>query len=165
MLINCAARVSFPLQLSPITVLVRVQHEVINILFSGSLLATRLLYTGVPKCLLAFGAGAQISAHISLFLTYYPSISSCVVFNRSRNARLLTLISSLAKTHPDVQFRTGILPAYASSSDQSRNEDPDDADLYTSVQEADIIVTATSSMTPLFPSAYVKSGAHLSTLR
>ncbi|KAF9815135.1 hypothetical protein IEO21_04753 [Rhodonia placenta] len=122
---------------------------------AGSLLATRLLLppTASPRSLLAFGAGAQIAAHIALFLRYYPSIRSCVVVNRSRNARLTRLVMKLAAGYPEVTFTVGVLP--------SSGEGHEDVDLETVVHNADIIITATSATTPLFPSKYVKPGTHL----
>ena len=103
-----------------------------------------------PKRLVAFGAGAQIAAHLSLFCKQYTSIASCTVFNRSVNERLTSLVSKLRGEYPAVDIEAQALP-----------QDASDASFRQTVQEADVIITATSSTTPFFPSAYVKRGAHL----
>ncbi|KAH9944622.1 NAD(P)-binding protein [Amylocystis lapponica] len=124
---------------------------------AGSLLATRILLSNKePQILLAIGAGAQISAHLALFLSSYPSFATCIVLNRSLNSRLHTLIASLKIRHPNVQFEIGTTTAGPSSSLLDSN-----ANLCSAVQRADVIITATSSTTPFFPSAYVSPGAHL----
>lgn len=59
----------------------------------------------------------------------------------------------LAAGYPEVTFTVGVLP--------SSGEGHEDVDLETVVHNADIIITATSATTPLFPSKYVKPGTHL----
>lgn len=115
----------------------------------GSLLATQILLSpeAQPQRLVAIGAGAQIAAHLSLFCKHYTSITSCTVFNRSVNERLTRLVSKLQGDHQAVDFEAGML-----------TQDPS---FHRTIQEADIIITATSSTTPFFPSASVKPGAHL----
>ncbi|KZT66928.1 NAD(P)-binding protein [Daedalea quercina L-15889] len=119
---------------------------------AGSLLATRLLLhpSAQPRVLVAFGAGAQIAAHITLFLKYFSSITSCTVFNRSVNARLSNLISTLRVENGAADIEARALPG-----------DVEDPAFRKVVQDADLIVTATSSTAPFFPSSYVKPGAHL----
>ncbi|OBZ73270.1 Ketimine reductase mu-crystallin [Grifola frondosa] len=119
---------------------------------AGSLLATRLLLppASSPMSILAIGAGAQIFAHLSLFLSSYPSIGKCNVFNRSQNARLASLVSSLKNSFPKVQFEVGLLPSATQH-----------ADFRKAVEGANIIITATSSTTAHFPSVYVTPGTHL----
>ncbi|CCM03049.1 uncharacterized protein FIBRA_05168 [Fibroporia radiculosa] len=121
---------------------------------AGSLLATRLLVppSTPPRTLLAIGAGAQVSAHVSLFLRYFRTIISCTILNRARNSRLLNLVSALEKEYPLVCFDTGTL--------LGQPEDTE-AHLQSAIEQADIIVTATSSTRSLFPSAYVRPGTHL----
>ncbi|GJE95943.1 ornithine cyclodeaminase family protein [Phanerochaete sordida] len=120
---------------------------------ASSLLATRLLGPKTPQRILAIGAGAQIAAHLSLFLSQYPSITSCEVFNRTYNARMQGLISDLGS-----KFAGRVLIYGHTLYAENGTPNPD---LERLVREADIIITATSSTTPLFPSAYVKPGAHL----
>lgn len=119
---------------------------------AGSLLSTRLLLgpEAQPTHLATFGAGAQISAHISLFLAAYPSIRVCTLFNRSMNARFSDLLERLRTAFPQVRFDAKTLP------DQSRS-----GDLQGVVSRANIIITATSSTAPLFPSDCVSPGTHL----
>ncbi|KZT04032.1 NAD-P-binding protein [Laetiporus sulphureus 93-53] len=123
---------------------------------AGSLLATRLLYNAEepPKTLLALGAGAQVAAHISLFLTAYPTIRSCFILNRSQNKRLEDLATRARTEHPAVNLQIGTLS-------QAPNSDRNELTLEKAVRSADIIITATSSTVPLFPSEHVKSGTHL----
>ncbi|TFY57857.1 hypothetical protein EVJ58_g6772 [Rhodofomes roseus] len=119
---------------------------------AGSLLATRLLSLpdAKPRKLVAFGAGAQIAAHISLFLKHFSTITSCTIFNRSINTRLSTLASRLKAEAGSVNIDVSSLP-----------KDTQDDAFRAAVREADLIITATSSTTPFFPSDYVKPGAHL----
>ena len=113
---------------------------------TGSVLATRLLVSKVPKTLVAFGAGKQIQAHVDLHLRTFPSFESCTIVNRTDGVRLHELASSLRQSHPSVAFNTLTL-------DDSRVKD--------AVRNADVICTATSSERPLFPSDWVSPGTHL----
>lgn len=103
-----------------------------------------------PRRLVAFGAGAQIAAHLSLFCKQYTSVASCTIFNRSGNERLNSLVSKLRGEYQAVHVEARALP-----------QDASDASFRQTVQEADVIIAATSSTIPFFPSAYVKRGAHL----
>ncbi|KAH0835593.1 hypothetical protein J3R83DRAFT_9318 [Lanmaoa asiatica] len=113
---------------------------------AGSLLATRLLTSKVPKTLVAFGAGKQIKAHVDLHLRGFPSFESCTIVNRTDNARLRELASFLRRSHPSIVFNTLT---------------SDDEHLKDEVRNADVICTATSSEKPLFPSEWVSPGTHL----
>ena len=117
---------------------------------TGSVLATRLLSSKVPKTLVAFGAGKQIKAHIDLLLRAFLSFESCTIVNRTGpadNARLRALASFLRQSHPSVAFSAIML---------------DDRDrVKVAVGKADVICTATSSEKPLFPSEWVSPGTHL----
>ncbi|PCH34795.1 NAD(P)-binding protein, partial [Wolfiporia cocos MD-104 SS10] len=121
---------------------------------AGSLLATRLLVapSKPPFSLLAVGAGAQIAAHVDLFLRHFRTLTSCTIYNRSLNSRLASLLSTLAQRHPDIKLTADALPSHDSPPTRTYEE---------VVRNADIIITATSSTEPLFPSAFVKSGCHL----
>ena len=120
---------------------------------AGSLLATRLLLpaNAAPTHIVAVGAGAQIQAHLSLFLAAYPSITSCVVVNRSENARVLALRDHLRALFPLVDTMSVPL-----SQDPEKHNTLKDA-----IETASIIITATSSTEPLFPSQWVRAGTHL----
>ncbi len=120
----------------------------------GSLLSARVLLpsNANPTSIVAIGAGAQIQAHVSLFLTAYPSIQTCAIFNRSKNARLQALCDRVRQDFPTVQISTGTL---------SPPDDHEGPTLRESIGQASIIVTATSSTEPLFPSEYVRAGTHL----
>ncbi|CDO73873.1 hypothetical protein BN946_scf185016.g30 [Trametes cinnabarina] len=107
-----------------------------------------------PRHLLAVGAGAQIQAHLALFLTAYPSIETCTIFNRSRNARLETLRELLQSTFPAVKLSTGLLPCATGSKETEEI-------FHEAVKRSNIIITATSSTRPLFPSKLVQKGTHL----
>ncbi|KAI0327459.1 NAD-P-binding protein [Cubamyces sp. BRFM 1775] len=122
---------------------------------AGSLLSARVILpeNASPRTILAIGAGAQIQAHLALFLTAYPSIESCVIYNRSRNARLDTLRELLQSSFPNVKLTTEALPG--AHSKQAEVEFLD------AVKAANIIITATSSTRPLFPSKLVQKGTHL----
>ncbi|KAG6328588.1 hypothetical protein ID866_10500 [Astraeus odoratus] len=115
---------------------------------AGSVLATRLLLAKQqPTVLVTFGAGKQIEAHIDLHIRGFPSLTQCNIVNRTRNARLDSLLTALRRLHPSITF-DGI-PLDETTS--VRN----------AVGRADIICTATSSTAPLFPSGWVPPGTHL----
>lgn len=121
----------------------------------GSLLATQLMLSRrncEPHTLVAIGAGAQVAAHVSLFLTSYPTIHTCTIINRTLGERLTALIKSLEISHPNVRIEG--LSLHNEAGDQNPK-------LQRIIQTANIIITATSSTTPLFPSSYVSSGSHL----
>ncbi|KAI0694049.1 hypothetical protein BC835DRAFT_1275110 [Cytidiella melzeri] len=122
---------------------------------ASSLLATQVILlpeARSPQNLVAIGAGAQISAHLSLFLSAYPTISKCTIFNRTRNARLAALVECLRKSHAGVAFQ-GLSLLDETGKEQSA--------LRHVIQTANIVITATSSTLPLFPSSYVSPGTHL----
>ncbi|KAI0759231.1 NAD-P-binding protein [Trametes elegans] len=122
---------------------------------AGSLLSARVILPddAAPKHILAIGAGAQIQAHLAIFLTAYPSIESCTIYNRTSNARLESLRELLESTYPSVKVTTGVLPPAHSKEGE--------LDYHEAVKRANIIITATSSTRPLFPSKLVQQGTHL----
>ena len=126
---------------------------------AGSLLATRLLLPAPashpPTAVVALGAGAQIAAHLALFLASYPSLATCTVLNRSRNPRLEALAAKLRAEFPKVAI-DGLAFHYAGG-EAGEEETEGERRL----RDADIVITATSSARPLFPSRWVKKGAHL----
>ncbi|KAG8931563.1 hypothetical protein FRC01_001127 [Tulasnella sp. 417] len=121
---------------------------------AGSALATSLLQSSkpAPKSLVLFGAGLQMGCHARILLhpeVYGSSIQEVTVINRSDNERLRTLVQDLKSRFSRIE--KGIKGI--ASSDESQVED--------AVRNADLICTATSSISPLFPSNWVKSGTHL----
>jgi ornithine cyclodeaminase/alanine dehydrogenase-like protein (mu-crystallin family) len=138
----------------------------------GSLLSTTLVGPSHPTNIVAFGAGQQILAHLDLHLKAYPSVQSCTIINRSMNQRFKDMISSLRSRHPTsraVQENLKCLEWTAPVSQQGSPESscPDEVanDNTQKVQDAlsvaSIIITATPSRVPLFPSSWVPSGAHV----
>ena len=126
---------------------------------------------------MAFGAGAQIHAHITLFLTHYPTITHVIIYNRTLNTRLTSLLTSLQTRFPsqdngrnNITFEAKQLPDLSTSSSLSSSPQAPDPpnpnplaaeELKSDMKDAHIIVTATSSTVPLFPSSFVASGTHL----
>ena len=97
--------------------------------------------------LVAFGAGAQIEAHIRLLLRTYKTIRECVIVNRNLNQRLERLRETSEASFPEVRFKV-----------EELDQGPA---LEKTVSSADIICTATPSREPLFQAKWVKSGAHI----
>ncbi|TFY55046.1 hypothetical protein EVG20_g9465 [Dentipellis fragilis] len=110
---------------------------------SGSVLSATLLHppsASHPTHIAAFGAGAQIHAHITLLLSSYPTLTHATIINRTSNARLDALLASLRTAHPHTHFAT-------LTSAQSQ-------DVEAAVHVADFICTATSATAPLFPAEW-----------
>ena len=98
--------------------------------------------------MVAFGAGKQIGAHLDLFIRHFPSISECTVVNRTINAR-----SNSLKETIETRFDHINLNVISSQENSCQIED--------AVCSADIIICATSSTVPLFPSSWVRTGTHV----
>ena len=124
----------------------------------GSLLSSRLLIPNErpPRSMVAIGSGAQIGAHVPLFLQHYRTITRCTIFNRTANARLQGLIDSLRgdPRYNHVRFEGHVLP-------QDDLETSERRAFRESLQGSQVVITATSSAKPLFPSSYIPSGTHL----
>ncbi|KAJ7582530.1 hypothetical protein C8J56DRAFT_955029 [Mycena floridula] len=118
----------------------------------GSLLSTTLIGPKAPSHIVVFGAGNQIQAHLELHLRAFTSIHFCTVVNRHGNDRLAALLVSLKQQFSHVTFKSIISSAEA---EEGRIEVKD------ALSTADIIVCATSSNRPLFPSSWVRSGTHI----
>ncbi|KAF9267159.1 NAD(P)-binding protein [Marasmius fiardii PR-910] len=117
---------------------------------AGSVLSTKLIGPTNPIHVVAYGAGEQISAHLDLHLKAFPGIKSCTVVNRSLNSRVQGLLNKLQSNHPEVD----ITPlASCNPEDHSK--------IQNALSTASIIITATSSKNPLFPSNSVPTGAHV----
>ncbi|THV02044.1 NAD(P)-binding protein [Dendrothele bispora CBS 962.96] len=131
---------------------------------AGSLLSTSLIGPSRPTHIVAFGAGQQILAHLDLHLKAFPSIQSCIIINRSMNQRFKDTISSLRSKHPDSSTVRTLQclewDATALASEEGASGAAADA-VRRALSTASIVITATSSRMPLFPSSWVPSGAHV----
>ncbi|KAJ7666893.1 hypothetical protein DFH06DRAFT_1184972 [Mycena polygramma] len=119
---------------------------------AGSLLSSNLVGPRAPTTVVAFGAGAQIEGHLDLHLRAFPSIKTCTIINRSINERASKLADLLRARFPAVQIVCLSHDASAPSPDPTVKD---------ALLAAHLIICATSSTTPLFPSAWVSDGTHL----
>ena len=118
-------------------------------------MATHVLGPDKPQTLVTFGAGKQIEAHIELFLNIYPSITQCILVNRTFNQRFAALIERLRNSRENVKFM------WTSLSGLGMGFEPNPLSLERIVRSADIICTATPSTTSLFSSSWVKPATHI----
>ncbi|KAF7424506.1 hypothetical protein PC9H_009813 [Pleurotus ostreatus] len=116
---------------------------------AGSVLSTRLVGLKDPATIVAFGAGKQIETHLDLHIRAYPSIRQCTIVNRSNNARLSSLQQYFTSRYPHVRIRC------------IAREDTADEEIESLVGDASVIICATSSTRPLFPSQWVRDGTHI----
>ncbi|KAJ7471952.1 hypothetical protein FB451DRAFT_1090139, partial [Mycena latifolia] len=121
---------------------------------AGSLLSTTLIGPRAPTSVVAFGAGAQIKEHLILHLRAFPSIRTCTIVNRTINERVSQLADLLRAQFPVVQTSCIANDATAPSAD------PDPA-LKDTLRSASLVICATSSTAPLFPSSWVANGTHV----
>ncbi|TFK16536.1 NAD(P)-binding protein, partial [Coprinopsis marcescibilis] len=119
---------------------------------AGSLLSTILVATRYPRRIVAFGAGAQIEAHLYLHLKSFTNVQHVTVINRTCNSRATRLPQHLASTFPSTQF---VLHTPADGQTRSWNIDRDSLDI-----QADLVICATSSTEPLFPSHWIGNNTH-----
>lgn len=101
---------------------------------------------------MTFGAGKQIEAHLDLHLRSFASVKSCTLVNRTLNARVQDLQARLTSRFPNVSFSVLALPSGNTTSTE---------DLRAAVGAASLIICATSSTIPLFPSSWVRTGTHV----
>ncbi|PPR00220.1 hypothetical protein CVT24_004959 [Panaeolus cyanescens] len=126
---------------------------------AASLLSTTLTGPAHPRTITAFGAGKQIEAHLELHIRHFPSIHTCTVINRSHNERARSLYSSLKEKYPNILFT---LLFSESQSNQTANEaENSNKAIESAVSNADIVMCATSSTKPLFPSSWVRTHTHV----
>ncbi|KAJ8091780.1 hypothetical protein PM082_021015 [Marasmius tenuissimus] len=118
----------------------------------GSLLSTTLVGPKEPDHIVAFGAGQQISAHLDVHFREFSTIKTCTIVNRSLNSRVERLIAKLKDAHPSVKTTALALNAEDGNANMEVKEE---------LARASIIITATSSKAPLFPSSWVPTGAHI----
>ncbi|GLB42664.1 putative ornithine cyclodeaminase/mu-crystallin family protein [Lyophyllum shimeji] len=129
---------------------------------AGSLLSTTLVGLHHPTSVVTFGAGKQIEAHLDLHLRSFPSITSCTIVNRTLNARVQSLQSLLAARFPRVSITLKRLPSSTSHNAQAEAEAEAEAeDVRNTVRSASLIICATPSASPLFPSSWVRTGTHV----
>ncbi|KAF8893445.1 hypothetical protein BD779DRAFT_1435934 [Infundibulicybe gibba] len=125
---------------------------------AGSLLSTHLVGPETPHTLLAFGTGTQADAHLNLHIKQYPSITKCTLVARSDTPRAAALLAHLTTHFPRVTFSI----IFGTWQDMYDSEGAGTiSDMQRAVGEADIIVCATPSATPLFPSSWVRAGTHI----
>ncbi|KAJ7119630.1 NAD-binding protein [Mycena epipterygia] len=119
---------------------------------AGSLLSTNLVGPRNPTALVAFGAGAQVEAHLLLHLRAFPSIRTCTIVNRSVNERASKLVDLLRARFPAVD---------TSCISNDANVPTENLALKDALLSANLIICATSSTVPLFPSSWVADGSHV----
>ena len=102
---------------------------------------------------MAFGAGKQIGAHLDLFIRHFPSISHCTIVNRTINVRANFLKETIKARFNHINF-------HVISSQEEKNQE-DSRQIEDAVRSADVIICATSSIVPLFPSSWVSTGTHV----
>ena len=112
-----------------------------------------LIGPSTPRKLVAFGAGKQIGAHLDLFIRHFPSISHCTIVNRTINVR-----SNFLKE--TIKARFNHIKLCVISSQQENNQEGS-RQMEDAVRSADVIICATSSTVPLFPSSWVQTGTHV----
>ncbi|KAG5642606.1 hypothetical protein DXG03_002504 [Asterophora parasitica] len=126
---------------------------------AGSLLSTRLVRLPSPALpnppplthVVAFGAGAQIAAHLQLHLRAYPSLVRCTIVNRAFNSRVHALRESLEAKFTKVKFELVATSIPVSAPHALR----------TALRTANLVICATPSTSSLFPSAWLPTGAHV----
>ncbi|KAG6897555.1 hypothetical protein C0992_000338 [Termitomyces sp. T32_za158] len=117
---------------------------------AGSLLSTNIVRLR-PTSVVAFGAGKQIDAHLELHLRFFPALTSCTIVNRTSNDRVNTLAQRLRALFPHVTITV-----------LARSDGHDtETQVQAAVSAASLIICATSATAPLFPAAWVRTGAHV----
>lgn len=106
----------------------------------GGAIASRALARSTSKHALIVGTGPQARRQIQAHAALMPQLSFCV-WGRDAN-KVVTLIADMSATHT-------LKPA---------------PNLQAAVQQADIIVTATGSTTPLLTSELVQPGTHITAI-
>ncbi|KIM44253.1 hypothetical protein M413DRAFT_378047 [Hebeloma cylindrosporum] len=122
---------------------------------AGSLLSTTLVGPTHPSRIVAFGAGQQVESHLDLHLRHLSSIVQCTIINRKLNERAVSLSDRLKFRYPYPAVLTEVL---ASDSTRPGNHP---SEIEFALRHADIIICATSSTSPLFPSSWVRDGTHV----
>ncbi|KAJ7280196.1 hypothetical protein C8J57DRAFT_120805 [Mycena rebaudengoi] len=119
---------------------------------AGSLLSCNLIGPRNPSNIVVFGAGQQIQAHLKLFLRAFPTIQKCTIVNRTVNERASALSILLQSSFPEVTF--------SSVTNDASSPAPNPV-LKETLLSSSLIICATSSTVPLFPSSWVSDGCHI----
>ncbi|KAF7313269.1 hypothetical protein MKEN_01014200 [Mycena kentingensis (nom. inval.)] len=114
---------------------------------AGSLLSCNLVGPHAPTNMVVFGAGAQIAAHLDIFLRAFPSFKHCTIVNRTLNERAEKLAERVQTRFPSVHV-TPVATA-------------ENAALRSAIIAAQVVICATSSTIPLFPSSSISDGTHI----
>ncbi|TFK66063.1 NAD(P)-binding protein [Pluteus cervinus] len=122
---------------------------------AGSLLSTKLVGLKLPQRIVAFGAGKQIEAHLDLHVRSYPSIRHCTIVNRRANERVDKLVQLLRIRFSGVTFDSVVNDAEKEDSNSDREVVKD------TLSKAGIVICATPSTMPLFPSSWIPNGTHV----
>ncbi|KAF7293209.1 hypothetical protein HMN09_01199000 [Mycena chlorophos] len=117
---------------------------------AGSLLSCNLVGPRQPASLVAFGAGAQIEAHVDLFVRAFTSLKRCTIVNRTMNDRVERLAGRLRTRFPQAEIDC-----------VDHDAANPNASLQSTLLSAHLIICATSSTIPLFPSSWVSDAAHI----
>ena len=107
-----------------------------------------------PTNLLIFGTGAQAYAHAVIFLKVFPSLRTMKIVARSRSTRAEDLVRTLQDEFPTINTTLGI-------SDPSSTKNGEGFNLSQAVHNANIILTLTPSLIPLFNTVDVTSHTRL----
>ena len=119
-------------------------------------MSTALIGPSNPTSVVAFGAGKQIQTHLLLHLQHYPSIRTCTVVTRSASSPNVHELKAVLEPRFDsIEFK------YITYSPSLASEEDAEDLVKKSLLDASIIVCATSSTRPLFPSSWVRAGTHV----
>ncbi|KAF7291479.1 hypothetical protein MKEN_01482400 [Mycena kentingensis (nom. inval.)] len=119
---------------------------------AGSLLSCNLVGPHAPTNIVVFGAGAQIAAHLDIFLRAFPSFKHCTIVNRNLNERADKLAERVRTPFPSVNLNVYIDDAESTA---------ENAALRSAIIAAQVVICATSSTIPLFPSSSISDGTHI----
>ncbi|KAL7525540.1 hypothetical protein ACHAWF_001409 [Thalassiosira exigua] len=125
---------------------------------SGSALATEMALSGKNTepgvTLVVFGAGLQAEMHIKC-IQYVANVTKLVIVNRSRQRAEKLKEKLLTEQHdPEYEAQTPL-------SDISISLLSDEEGVRNAVGRADVIVTATNTVAPLFSGEWLKPGCHI----
>ncbi|KAI2510659.1 Shikimate / quinate 5-dehydrogenase [Fragilaria crotonensis] len=108
---------------------------------AGSALATQLCCRSNSKHVLVFGAGCQAECHLEAIQCVVPTLERITIVNRNRDrADTLAAQQTLPTTVLELQDTIAIQQA---------------------LQDADIVVACTNTMTPLFDGTFLSKGCHV----